>query len=63
MPCRCVLLCLSFLACVGHAEGLTPDRLGVLYNINDPSSTLVAHYYATQRAVPEANLFGLNVPE
>jgi uncharacterized protein (TIGR03790 family) len=48
---------------VGHAEGLTPDRLGVLYNINDPSSTLVAHYYATQRAVPEANLIGLNVPD
>lgn len=63
MPCRCVLLCLSFLACAVHAEGLTPDRLGVIYNLSDSSSTLVAHYYATQRAVPEANLIGLNVPD
>jgi uncharacterized protein (TIGR03790 family) len=63
LSCRCVLLCLSFLACAVHAEGLTPDRLGVIYNLSDSSSTLVAHYYATQRAVPEANLIGLNVPD
>jgi uncharacterized protein (TIGR03790 family) len=63
MPCRCVLLCLLFLAGAVHAEGLTPDRLGVLYNLNDSSSTLVAHYYAARRAVPEANLIGLDVPD
>jgi uncharacterized protein (TIGR03790 family) len=63
LPCRCVLLWLSFLACAVHAEGLTPDRLGVIYNLNDSSSTLIAHYYATRRAVPDANLIGLNVPD
>jgi uncharacterized protein (TIGR03790 family) len=63
MPCWCVLLCLAFLACGVRAEGLTPDRLGVLYNLNDDSSTVVAHYYATQRGVPESNLIGLNVPD
>ena len=63
MPCWCALLCLTLLASAVHAEGLTPDRLGVLYNLNDSSSTLVAHYYATQRGVPEANLIGLKVPD
>jgi uncharacterized protein (TIGR03790 family) len=63
MPCRSVLLCLSFLTCALHAEGLTADRLGVLYNLNDSSSTLVAHYYAAQRSVPDANLIGLDVPD
>jgi len=35
MPCWCALLCLTLLASAVHAEGLTPDRLGVLYNLND----------------------------
>ncbi len=46
-----------------HAEGLTADRLGVVYNQNNPASVHIALYYAAKRGVPAANLVGLSVPE
>jgi len=46
-----------------HAESLTPDRLGVVYNSADPASGRVAAYYAARRGVPAANLIGLPVPD
>jgi uncharacterized protein (TIGR03790 family) len=45
------------------AEGLSPDRLGVIYNQDDGSSTRVAQYYAAQRHIPASNLIGLSVPD
>jgi uncharacterized protein (TIGR03790 family) len=45
-----------------HAEGLTPDRLGVIYNRDDPASSRIAQYYAQRRAVPAGNVLGLSVP-
>jgi uncharacterized protein (TIGR03790 family) len=49
-------------ACV-HAEGLTPDRLGVVYAKDDPASARIALYYAARREIPAANLIGLSVPD
>jgi uncharacterized protein (TIGR03790 family) len=45
------------------AEGLSPDRLGVIFNGDDAASTRVAHYYAQHRHVPPDNLVGLSVPD
>jgi uncharacterized protein (TIGR03790 family) len=46
-----------------HAEGLTPERLGVVYAKNDPASARIATYYAAWRGIPAANLIGLSVPD
>jgi uncharacterized protein (TIGR03790 family) len=46
--------------CVVHAEGLNPDRLGVLYNADDASSTQIARFYAVRRAIPPENVVGLH---
>jgi len=50
---------------VGHApaEGLIPERLGVIFNSNDKSSARVAQYYAQHRHIPSSNLVGLLVPD
>jgi uncharacterized protein (TIGR03790 family) len=45
------------------AEGLGPDRLGVIYNRDDGSSTRIAQYYAVERRIPASNLIGLSVPD
>jgi uncharacterized protein (TIGR03790 family) len=45
------------------AEGLSPERLGVIYNRNDQASTHIAQYYAAQRHVPATNVIGLAVPD
>jgi uncharacterized protein (TIGR03790 family) len=45
-----------------HADGLKSARLGVLFNLNDPASREIAHYYAVQRAIPAANVIGLDLP-
>jgi uncharacterized protein (TIGR03790 family) len=45
-----------------HAEGLSADRLGVIYNRDDRMSTDIAQFYAAQRHVPLSNLIGLSVP-
>jgi len=46
------------LAC---AQGLTPGRLGVIFNSDDPASSRVAHYYAERRHIPSENLIGVAV--
>lgn len=52
------------LLCVGaaHAEGLSAERLGVLYNMDDAASRDMALYYAAQRAIPPRNLLGVHLP-
>jgi uncharacterized protein (TIGR03790 family) len=45
-----------------RAEGLSAERLGVLYNLDDAQSREVALYYAVQRAVPPENVIGLHLP-
>lgn len=58
-----LLLGLALLAFEAGAEGLTPDRLGVIYSTNDPASVRVARYYAAHRNVPPGNLVGLALPD
>lgn len=43
-------------------EGLTPARLGVIYDRNDAASRRIAQYYVAQRHVPTENLIGLSLP-
>jgi uncharacterized protein (TIGR03790 family) len=43
------------------AEGLGPAQLGVLYNLDDPSSRAIAVFYAERRGVPSENLLGLHL--
>lgn len=59
---RVLLLGLTLIVCKAWGEGLSPDRLGVIYNRDDRSSVDVARYYAKRRHIPEANLIGLSVP-
>jgi uncharacterized protein (TIGR03790 family) len=61
---RLVLL-LGCLLCGAHAsaDGLTADRLGVIFNRDDPASVRIANYYAARRHIPARNLVGLSVPD
>lgn len=61
MP-RRVLLILLFLVHPVRAEMLVPERLGVVFDRDDPVSVRLAHLYAERRAVPAVNLVGLSVP-
>jgi uncharacterized protein (TIGR03790 family) len=58
-----LLLGLALCAVGARAESLNADRLGVVYNRDDKSSTLIAQYYAERRHVPPANVIGLSVPK
>ncbi len=62
---RAALLGMMLLGLGGQAvaEGLPPDRLGILYKLRDASSMRVAQYYAAHRHVPAANLIGLDLPD
>jgi uncharacterized protein (TIGR03790 family) len=60
---RLVLLICALLAQPVWAEGLSPDRLGVIFKQNDPASVRLAQYYARRRGVPPANVVGLPVPD
>jgi uncharacterized protein (TIGR03790 family) len=64
MPRRLVLLGLALIG-VGHAaaEGLSPERLAVIFNSRDKSSVRIAQYYALHRHIPSMNLIGLDVPD
>jgi uncharacterized protein (TIGR03790 family) len=64
MACRLLLLGLAVIV-FGNAgaEGLTPERLGVVFNLNDKTSVRVAQYYALHRRIPPINLVGLQVPD
>lgn len=54
---------LALIASHALADGLTADRLGVIYNQNDPASLRIARYYALRRHVPAINLIGLPLPD
>jgi uncharacterized protein (TIGR03790 family) len=56
-----MILSLSIIGTV-CAEGLDAARLGVIYNVDDAQSRRVALYYATERAIPSANLIGIHLP-
>src|SRR5580698_557995 len=56
-----LLLGLGLLAAAAGAEGLTPERLGVIYNRDDPGSTRTAVYYASRRGVPAQNLVPISL--
>jgi uncharacterized protein (TIGR03790 family) len=60
---RLALLICALLAQPVCAEGLSPDRLGVIFKENDPASVRLAQYYALRRGVPAANVVGLPVPD
>jgi len=57
-----VLLGIALLAGRGEAEGLSPNRLAVIYDRDDAPSNRIAHYYAGRRHVPAGNLIGLSPP-
>ena len=44
------------------AEGLSADRLAVIYNLDDTSSSDIARLYATQRSIPAANVVAIRLP-
>jgi uncharacterized protein (TIGR03790 family) len=47
--------------CCADAEGLSAERLGVLYNLDEVSSQEVARYYAARRSIPQQNVAGLHL--
>ena len=51
-----LILCLALAAVSVHAESLTPDRLGIVYNKDNPASVRIAQYYAMKRGVPIAGM-------
>lgn len=54
---------LALMAVLVHAESLTAERLGVVFNKNDAASGRTAEYYVARRRVPAVNLVGLSVPD
>lgn len=61
---RLLLVGLALVAFGGaRAEGLSPERLGVIFNSNDKTSIRVAQYYQQRRHIPAVNLVGLPVPD
>jgi uncharacterized protein (TIGR03790 family) len=54
---------LALMAGCIHAEGLTAERLGVVYDVEDPASERIAEFYAARRHVPAVNVIGLAVPD
>lgn len=61
---RCVLvMAIALCALQARAEGLSPERLGIVYNRESPASERIARYYAARRNVPPDNLVGLAVPD
>ena len=60
---RVLLLGLALLAFDAAAEGLTADRLGLVYNRDDPASARVATYYASRRNIPAQNVIGVQIAD
>jgi len=58
-----VIVGFALLATHAAAEGLGPDRLGVVYNRNEASSVRTAAYYVSRRHIPAANVVALDVPD
>lgn len=63
MPRFALAFSLALLVLHVHAESLTPERLGVVYDIDDPAGMRIAEYYAGRRRVPAVNVIGLSVPD
>jgi uncharacterized protein (TIGR03790 family) len=55
-----IIAATAILSCA-NAEGLSAARLGVLYNLDDPSSQAIAVFYAARRSIPPANVLGLHL--
>jgi uncharacterized protein (TIGR03790 family) len=47
------------ITCATQAEGLTPERVGILYNLDEAASKTIAQYYAERRGIPPANMVGI----
>jgi uncharacterized protein (TIGR03790 family) len=47
----------------GHAEGLSADRLGVIYSLDESASRDLAQTYAAKRGIPAANVVGIHLPD
>jgi uncharacterized protein (TIGR03790 family) len=58
-----ILVTLCVCAGAAQAEELTAERLGVLYDKGNASSTRVAEEYALRRQIPAQNLVGVTVPD
>jgi uncharacterized protein (TIGR03790 family) len=58
-----IALSLALMTGCVHAESLTAERLGVVYDVENPASVRVAEFYAARRRVPAINLIGLAVPD
>jgi uncharacterized protein (TIGR03790 family) len=58
---RFLLAGLVLSAFAADAEGLSPERLGIVYNRDDAASTRTAIYYASRRKVPAQNVVGVSV--
>ncbi len=43
------------------ASGLGAARLGIIYNLDDPSSEGIARHYAQRRAIPTENVLGVHL--
>jgi uncharacterized protein (TIGR03790 family) len=56
-------LAATLLLCRAEAEGLSAERLGVVFNLDDADSRQVALYYAAQRAIPSENVIGIHLPD
>ena len=54
---------LALLAALVQAEGLTSERLGIVFNKDNPASEHIAEYYAARRRVPAVNVVGLAIPD
>lgn len=63
MPRFALAFGLGLLAVHAHAQALTPDRLGVVYNEANSASVRIAAYYAARRHIPAVNLVGLFLPD
>jgi uncharacterized protein (TIGR03790 family) len=64
LPLRKLLALAGFAAiCAAQAEGLTAQRLGVIYNLDQSASREIAFIYAAQRAVPAENVIGIHLPD
>ncbi len=56
-----VIVAATALLSCANAQDLSAGRLGVLYNLDDPSSQAVALFYAAKRSIPRANVVGLHL--
>jgi uncharacterized protein (TIGR03790 family) len=57
-----VAFSLALMATRVCAAGLTPERLGIVFDIDDSASMQIAELYAARRRVPAVNVIGLPVP-